>query len=70
MLAWVGQITSGHTKSKCTGSLTIGYESYSDIFTGVTTNAVVLIGYAAANAAGPSMWKSEYQPLYDPHCFI
>lgn len=28
-----------------------------------TTNAVVLIGYSVGNAAGPAMWKSQYQPL-------
>ncbi|TFK54719.1 MFS general substrate transporter [Heliocybe sulcata] len=42
-LAWVGQITAGHTKR-------------------TTTNAIVLIGYALGNAAGPFMWKKQYQP--------
>ncbi|KAG6854547.1 hypothetical protein C0991_004883, partial [Blastosporella zonata] len=27
-----------------------------------TTNAIVLIGYAIGNAAGPFMWKKRYQP--------
>ncbi|KAG6856455.1 hypothetical protein H0H87_004315 [Tephrocybe sp. NHM501043] len=27
-----------------------------------TTNAIVLIGYAIGNAAGPFMWKKQYQP--------
>ncbi|CAL1705294.1 unnamed protein product [Somion occarium] len=28
----------------------------------VTTNAVVMIGYAVGNAAGPQYWKKRYQP--------
>ncbi|PCH37793.1 MFS general substrate transporter [Wolfiporia cocos MD-104 SS10] len=28
----------------------------------VTTNAVVMVGYAVGNAVGPQYWKTEYQP--------
>ncbi|EED79307.1 predicted protein [Postia placenta Mad-698-R] len=28
----------------------------------VTTNAVVMVGYAVGNAVGPQYWKAEYQP--------
>src|SRR5258705_52849 len=31
---------------------------------GTTTNAIILIGYAIGNAAGPFMWKKAYQPRY------
>jgi hypothetical protein len=29
---------------------------------GITTNAIVLVGYAIGNAAAPFMWKAKYQP--------
>lgn len=28
----------------------------------ITTNAVVMVGYAVGNAAGPQYWKKQYQP--------
>lgn len=28
----------------------------------ITTNAIVMVGYAVGNAAGPQYWKAEYQP--------
>jgi hypothetical protein len=31
---------------------------------GVTTNATVLGAYAIGNAAGPFIWKKQYQPQY------
>lgn len=27
-------------------------------------NAIVMIGYAVGNSAGPQYWKKEYQPRY------
>lgn len=42
-LAWVGNVTAGHTKR-------------------VTTNAIVMIGYAVGNAVGPQYWQARYQP--------
>lgn len=30
--------------------------------TGLTTNAIVMIGYAVGNAAGPQYWQKKYQP--------
>jgi len=35
---------------------------------GTTTNAIILSAYAIGNAAGPFMWKKQYQPRYI--CFI
>ncbi len=35
---------------------------------GTTTNAIILIGYAIGNAAGPLMWKQEYQPRFVSSC--
>lgn len=29
-----------------------------------TMNAMVMIGYAAGNSAGPQYWKKMYQPRY------
>ena len=29
---------------------------------GLTTNAIVMIGYAVGNAAGPQYWEAKYQP--------
>ena len=31
---------------------------------GITTNAIILSAYAIGNAAGPFMWKKQYQPRY------
>ena len=42
-LAWVGNVTAGHTKR-------------------VTTNAIVMVGYAVGNAVGPQYWQARYQP--------
>ncbi|EPS95177.1 hypothetical protein FOMPIDRAFT_1025921 [Fomitopsis schrenkii] len=42
-LAWVGNVTAGHTKR-------------------VTTNAIVMVGYAVGNAVGPQYWQSRYNP--------
>jgi len=28
----------------------------------ITTNAIVMVGYAVGNSAGPQYWKAEYQP--------
>lgn len=33
---------------------------------GITTNSIALSAYAIGNAAGPFMWKKQYQPRYDP----
>jgi hypothetical protein len=33
-------------------------------FSETTTNAVVLCAYAIGNAAGPFMWKRQYQPRW------
>lgn len=41
----------------------IDFTSY---LSGITTNAIVMIGYAIGNAAGPQYWKQEYQPRYIP----
>ena len=30
----------------------------------VTMNAIVMIGYAVGNSAGPQYWKKVYQPRY------
>ncbi|KAF5386907.1 hypothetical protein D9615_001594 [Tricholomella constricta] len=38
------------------GSITAGHTKKT------TVNAIVLIGYAVGNAAGPAMWKKKYQP--------
>ena len=35
---------------------------------GTTTNAIILIAYAVGNAAGPFMWKLEYQPRFVSCC--
>lgn len=35
-----------------------------DFGPGTTTNAIVMIGYSIGNAAGPFMWKKQYQPRY------
>lgn len=42
-LAWVGNVTAGHTKR-------------------VTTNAIVMVGYAVGNSVGPQYWQTRYQP--------
>lgn len=31
---------------------------------GITTNSIILSAYAIGNAAGPFMWKAQYQPRY------
>lgn len=31
---------------------------------GITTNSIILGAYAIGNAAGPFMWKKQYQPRY------
>lgn len=34
----------------------------------MTTNAIVMVGYAVGNAVGPQYWKAQYQPRYvDSH---
>ena len=33
-----------------------------DCLTGLTTNAIVMIGYAVGNSAGPQYWQKKYQP--------
>ncbi|KAF8077689.1 major facilitator superfamily domain-containing protein [Lyophyllum atratum] len=58
-LAWMGSITSGHTKSN---SVPDPRKVVADSLLETTTNAIVLIGYAVGNAAGPLMWKKAYQP--------
>ena len=31
-----------------------------------TMNAIIMIGYAVGNAAGPQYWKASYQPRFVP----
>ncbi|KAH9950247.1 MFS general substrate transporter [Amylocystis lapponica] len=60
MLAWVGSTTAGHTKRLCLP--TSAHEAHPDQNAGITTNAIVMVGYAVGNAAGPQYWKAKYQP--------
>lgn len=65
ILGWAGSITAGHTKSKpwiLGRSLSILMSCFRLLET--TTNAVIICAYAIGNAAGPLMWKKQYQPRY------
>ncbi|TCD70250.1 hypothetical protein EIP91_004151 [Steccherinum ochraceum] len=53
VLAWVGGVTAGHTKRQ-----------WLAVFRAhrISTNAIVMIGYAVGNAVGSQYWKVQYQP--------
>lgn len=62
MLAWVGSTTAGHTKRTPLPLLLPKTLPNLHHTTGLTTNAIVMIGYAVGNAAGPQYWEKKYQP--------
>lgn len=62
-LGWVNALVSGHTKRECF----LPFSTRSSflltlVYSGTTTNAIVLSGYAIGNIAGPFIWKKMYQP--------
>ena len=65
MLAWVGSTTAGHTKRAFSPRPPLGSHLprvRSRPKPGLTTNAIVMIGYAVGTPAGPQYWKAQYQP--------
>lgn len=57
----LARIDDGRTYETCVIRLT-GPIGEAHAMLGVSTNAVMIIGYALGNAVGPQPWKSQYQP--------
>lgn len=57
----LARIDDGRTYEACVIRLT-GPTGEAHAMLGVSTNAIMIIGYALGNAVGPQPWKAQYQP--------
>lgn len=66
LLGWVNAVTAGHSKVMATrfSMSTNSDNPKPECLQRISTNAIVLIAYGIGNAAGPFMWKKQYEPRY------